>query len=82
MGGYPLCSVTRIYNGHKFNRRRACWYVVFKANLLAANLSVEHVEENLSKVNLLAGKENLSTTSWINIPIGGIKMDQSDHVPG
>ena len=51
LGDYPLCSVTRSYNGHKFNPRRACWYVVFEADL--------------SRVNLSTAKENLSTAGWI-----------------
>ena len=72
MGDYPLRSVKRSYNGQNFNYRRACWYVVFEAdlsreNLLNANLSSEHVEENLSKVNLSAAKANLSAIGWITV---------------
>ena len=73
LGDYPLHSVTRIYNGQKFNHRKSCWYVVFKAELSSeslsnANLSAIHVEENLSKVNLLDTKKNLSTVGWIIPP--------------
>ena len=47
----------------KVNWRRAGWYAVFEADLSKANLSnvnfsAEHVEENLSKVNL-------SVVGWI-----------------
>ena len=58
LGEYLLRSVTRSYNGQKFNRHRACWYVVFeveqlRVNLSNANLSTEHAEANMSKENLL-----------------------------
>ena len=43
-GDYRLRSVTRSYNGQKFNRCRVCWYDVFEADLLSANLSAEPVE--------------------------------------
>ena len=65
LGEYLLRLVTRSYNGKNFNSHRACWYAIFEVNLSAANLSAEHVEENLSKVNLFVGKENLSAAGWI-----------------
>ena len=56
-GDYPLRSITKEFiNGHKFNCRISCWYVVFEADmskekLLNVNLSAKLLKENLLKVN-------------------------------
>ena len=85
LGDYPLRSVTIIYNGQKFNRRRACWYVVFETDLSKANLSVEHLEENLSKVNLSVkvnlSKANLSAAGWIINNIINQKVQCVNQIP-
>ena len=81
LGDYLLRSVTKeVITVHNFNRRRACWHVgmlYVQANLLRKTCQSEHVEADLSKVNVSCehvkvylSKEILLATGWIRITKG------------